>query len=362
MSARRVVLAAPCTTVEEGNPYIGQLYRQVGAHGYDVRPFSRRALLGRPEVIHVHWPEQLVRWSASGTTAWTDVVKVLGLLCLARLRGSQIVWTAHNLHPHDVTRPRLTGAYLRAFGALTSGVLSLSDAATRALEREHRWLARKQVRTVVHGHYRDLYPRQTSQTAARRGLGLAPQSRIILVLGQIRRYKQVPELIDRMESRNDPTLCLVVAGRVEDDELRQELLAASGPHTVLRLGHVPDAELPLLHAAADIVVLPYSGPSVLNSGAAILALSLARPVVVRRSEPMEELRDTVGADWVHLFDGGPEQALDVAAAVEPPRDETRPDLSALDWGRIGAQTCEFFDELVAAAPRGFWTGSRRRSD
>jgi beta-1,4-mannosyltransferase len=93
-----------------------------------------------------------------------------------------------------------------------------------------------------------------------------------------------------------------------------------------------DDELARVIRAADHVVLPYR--RVLNSGSALLALTLGRPVLLPRTPTFEALRTRLGAGWVSLFDA-PLQAAELAAAAVPA--EEAPDLSWCDWERVSEQ-------------------------
>jgi hypothetical protein len=66
-----------------------------------------------------------------------------------------------------------------------------------------------------------------------------------------------------------------------------------------RFGHVADEDICSLFDAADVVVLPYE--DVLNSGSAILALSLDKPVIAPLVGSFPDLQSMVGNDWVHLY-------------------------------------------------------------
>jgi beta-1,4-mannosyltransferase len=104
------------------------------------------------------------------------------------------------------------------------------------------------------------------------------------------------------------------------------------------------------HAAADVVVLPYDTRSALNSGALLLALSLDTPVVVADSPINRELRRQVGADWVHLFDGDPAEALAVAKRVAHARRAGRPDLDAFAWPAIAEATVQAYRDVLGLVP------------
>lgn len=84
MSGPRLkVLMSTGPLKDDDNPYLQQLVTGLSAY-CDVEPLSwRAALFSRPDVFHVHWPEQLYR--ANGW-AKTIVKRVLSAVLLARLR------------------------------------------------------------------------------------------------------------------------------------------------------------------------------------------------------------------------------------------------------------------------------------
>ena len=100
---------------------------------------------------------------------------------------------------------------------------------------------------------------------------------------------------------------------------------------------------------AELVVLPYR--TMHNSGAALLALSLERPVLVPANESTESLAREVGAGWVQTF--APPLAPGVLAravtVVRTTRRSPAPDLSARTWPAIADRHREAYDRAVRLA-------------
>jgi beta-1,4-mannosyltransferase len=91
--------------------------------------------------------------------------------------------------------------------------------------------------------------------------------------------------------------------------------------------------------------LPYR--SVLNSGAMLFALSRNRPVLAPNIGSLPELRETVGPDWVYLYEGEFNQSVlnDFIAWM---RKTKRGDMAPLDyysWSRIGQELGKFIESL-----------------
>jgi beta-1,4-mannosyltransferase len=341
--ARMRVLISPGADRMQ-NPYVRLLYGEMAKHCDEVAHFSSKALLfHRPDVVHVNWPEYLVRWRSLRLTLF-DIVKIIGLFWLARRRGTAVVWTGHNLEPHDVVRPLLWRAYFRLFRTQTDLLLSLGDGATQLLTRRYPSLARTPVVVVPHGHYRDVYPSRPDTQVARRSLGVDGYRPVLLVFGQIRTYKNVPKLVKAWARLAVPRPQLLVAGEPGRPELEAAIRseAAGHPDAHLLLRFVEDDEVPAFFAAADVVVAPYLKRSTLNSGVAILALSFGRPTVLTDTPANRDLQRLVGAEWVYLCDGTPRDAFRVALeAAATPRFGS-PDLAALDWKEVGVRTSDAY--------------------
>lgn len=316
--------------------------------GAQVAEFTpRRALSGRYDVWHVHWPDDFLS-IRSPVRAVGYVVAELVLMGLARLRGTRIVWTVHDLGPHESPHPWLEPLFWRAFVPMVDGFVTLSDHARDAAQAQFPALQRRPSAVVPHGHYRPAYPDPVPQIEARRVLDISPGAPVLAYVGRIRPYKNVPTLVRTFRAWDAPDARLLVAGNPSSDAVRRAVDdAAAGESRVrLDLRFVPDDEMPLVLGAADVVVLPYA--DILHSGSALLALSFDRPVLLPGDGAMPELRDAVGDVWVRTYDDlTPDVLCDAATwARETPRPDRAP-LDALDWDRLGRRTLALYERVVA---------------
>lgn len=342
------VLMSPGPDALTDNPSLLLLFSEVMQNGVKIRPYSKKKnLLSRPDVIHVHFPEWLIRW----TRPWLaplDVVAILGLLWLGRRRGAVLVWTGHDLEPHELTHPRLWRAYNRFFTSQVDLLISFSKGATSLLVERHSRLAGVPTVVVPHGHYRDYYTASPKAAILRKELKLDHRP-VLLCFGLIRSYKNVPDIIRAWRQLPEPRPQFVIAGRPIDTEIaeiiKQEAGDAKDVHLLLRFIH--DDEVPTIFAIADVVLMPYMARSALNSGVAHLALSLSRPAVLNDTPANRNLRDIFGAEWVWLCDGTPEDALRtalVAAATTRPKTL---DLDAINSKRLAAETLCAYSHAIA---------------
>lgn len=318
------------------NPYLVQLLRAIPS---DVRVLTfswRRALLARYDVLHLHWPENLLR---SRRLSRTAVRLVLGALLLARCYVTRvaIVQTLHNHAPHE-RRSFVERLLLRGFGRTTTRriALNVADATTYGAT------------LIRHGHYRDWYE-EYDVPPARPGQ--------LTYIGLIRTYKNVQHLVDVFCDLPGEDYRLMVAGNPDPVSLGDGLrVSAARDHRVeLRLGYAEESELADIIGHASLIVLPYTEMN--NSGAALLALSLGRPVLVPSAPSNTALALEVGEPWVQQYDGPLTTAVLHAALTEIPTDtRLRPDLSRREWGPAGAA----HRDVYAAAADAKRAGRRSR--
>lgn len=293
---------------KSGNPYIDLLCTGLQEAGVTVDQFNRRHLLDRYDIVHIHWPAALIRWKKA-PQAVIDVIKVIALLALARRRGSRVVWTAHDLSAHEKRFPFVYSVYERLFLGQVDIIISLTYAGIEPLRKAFPRIHNKPICVVPHGHYRDIHG-QIAETPqeSRKALALPPDDAVLLVFGQLRRYKGIDSMIRTFALMKLPNTQLLITGESKDDEHTAELqqLVAQTPNTSLRVERVAEEMVPRLLNTASVVLAPYIEGSSLNSGAALLSLSFNRPVVVRDTAVMRELCSEFGDSWIHLATNGQE--------------------------------------------------------
>ena len=320
------------------NPYKVQLIDSLPSDEVDARYFRwRTALLSRVDVLHLHWPEQLLRGSSRLGTYGKYALTTL-LLTRVRLGRTVIVRTVHNVRPHEAaSRPERW--LLARFDALTSVWVIMND--TTPTPDPSRTVL------IPHGHYRDWY---TTDPAAQ------PQRGLLLTFGLLRGYKGVEPFLKAFRSMpSDASLSLVVAGRPETAATGETIagLAADDSRIDVQLRFIDDDELTARIQRAEMIVLPYR--SMHNSGSALLALSLNRPIIVPSTSATEKLVEEFGAAWVITYEGDLDEAT-LGAAIEAVRSRARSadgvDMSARDWSALGRRLAAVYHEAFARRREG----------
>ncbi len=273
-----------------------------------------RAILGRYDLFHLHWPEALV---GHGRGVRLLASTLLSRLLRLRLRLARVpvVYTLHNREPHEAMSPRQLRDR-RAFERLAAIEIHLVPEPDRVTAAE--------AVAIPHGSYVEPH-------------GAHPRSERVpgraLFFGLIRPYKGIEELLDAFAAVDEDGATLRLVGKPMDPALADAIAQQDDARISHRFGFIPDRELVAEVTAAQLVVLPYR--RLHSSGAALVALSLGRPVLIPDSVTGRALRDEVGSDWVQLFEG-PLTAAALAGALAatrtPPADA--PDLSARTWRAV----------------------------
>ena len=318
------------------NPYNSLLMDSVAAlPNTKVLTFSwRRALFGKYDLFHVHWPEILV----TGHSWWKQLVRqALFVVLLIRLRllRRPLVRTFHNLELPQGISPLQT-ALLRWAERWTTFWIVINTTTELPANRPHA--------VALHGHYRDWYSRYPSLEATPGRFGF---------FGGVRRYKNAVGLVRALRQCDDPALSLRICGRPSSQALADELRDAAGddPRIELVLQFIDDPALVAHATSSELVVLPY--PEMHNSGSVFAALSLDRPVLVPDNEVNRRLATEVGQQWVIRYQGELSSAhlLSALAAVREIPAGSRPDLSQRDWPLIAGQHLAAYLKALALAHR-----------
>ncbi len=306
---------------------------------------------GRAPVVHLHWTHNYLGQRADGSSA--RFARVRGALFLGQLRilralGVRIVWTVHNLGHHDGAGTAGPNARVhRRLVSLSDAVICHCQAALEAVTVTYGIRARDRARlhVIPHGNYVNVYGPSRTRDDARRSLGMPLDARVLLFVGAVRAYKGLAALAATFRDVQGPNLRLVIAGKPATQADAQELTAAAAvdARMDLRLGFVPDDELPVLLGAADAVVLPFR--DILTSGSAILAMSYGRAVI---APSLGCLPETLDPDAAILYDplvpDALKQALELALDADLDAMGAHAQLLAeqLAWGPIAAATAELY--------------------
>ncbi len=280
-----------------GNSYLDCFYPPIEALGVEVceGEFSGRWLLRNlrnTDYIHLHWPSGFYH-ASKRRKCFRGFALFLFFLTLVRWRGARLIWTIHNLYPHDrCLVPQLDILARQLLVKLGSRFFIHGPSARTQVLREFPKLAERTV-MIEHGHWVDYYPNTIPQGTARSRLGLTDTEFVFLFIGLCKPYKNLESLIQAFEQLpGNPVL--VIAGKFQDPTyevaIRDAIRAAarrSENRILLHSGFVRHEDMQIYLGACNVLVAPYN--EVLSSGSAILGLSFGRPVIAPAIGSLKDL-------------------------------------------------------------------------
>jgi glycosyltransferase involved in cell wall biosynthesis len=209
--------------------------------------------------------------------SWITLVKFVFKVITARILGYRLIWTLHNLLPHEREYPlidQMAGFILAHFA--NSIIALCEEGRSQLIQKYHR---SNNVITGYLGHYIGIYPDRISRSEARSKLNLSEDLLVFIFFGSIRMYKGIEELIASFHKLPDENIRLLVCGQPIDDEYKSKIqsLGESDHRIITRLCWIPDDQLQYYFKAADIAILPFL--NVLTSSSIINAYSFGLPVI-----------------------------------------------------------------------------------
>lgn len=345
------------------NPYQRLLYGELSSLGIEVIATARLEVgwlwraRGEVAILHFHWPQSYWRHGRGpvrlrGPLSYLKLALFAIRLLVARALGYRIVWTIHQVYPHEVTSRRLDRLGARVLARLSHARLAHDESTRRSAVAE---LGRAAADTAVvpHGSYIGVYPEGRPRSVVRDELGVPDEAVVFLCFGHVRAYKDVEFLLDAFRAAELPDAALVIAGSIGDDGAADYVQRAAADDARIRplLTFVPDDRVAELFAAADAAVVARNDGG--TSASIVLGLSLGVPVIAARRAAYEAALDDERAGW--LFEPGDQaslsDALERAAAVDSPAREAkgRAGLSRageLRWPAIARRTAA----LMRGAP------------
>jgi len=238
------------------------------------------------QIIHIHWTYSFSRSSGAlrGHLArwWFGI-----FLKVARAAGLKIVWTAHNVLPHE--------AVFDDDHAARASLISSCDAIIALSPHGADELARlfgvKDVAIIPHGPM-EIATSAVGRESSRKTLDVM-QRPCFSFLGNLRAYKGISTLIAAAKDLG-PSVAVRIAGRGDTDYVEQlisEIASANAEGADIQISArwQSESEMADLLAASDFCVFPFTETD--NSGSVLLALAAGVPVIIPDIESLRHIEN-----------------------------------------------------------------------
>ncbi|WP_368490076.1 glycosyltransferase [Clostridium sp. BJN0013] len=289
------------------NSYIDMITNVLGNNGVEIinKKYQSKsakflssflAIIKGTEIYHFNWIENKASFNSlknriicEGIFLWLRFIK---------FTGGKLVWTMHNKESHFSEREKDRTFYkefLAKFIPMVDMVLVHASETKDFLIKDYNYPA-SQICFVPHGSY------ISDDLKEVKLLPRTPQF-TVLAFGMVNRYKNIPLLIRAFRKANIPDAKLVICGKCSKEEagLAEEIQSELDgcDNVVYDNRFIPDDEVHTIFEKSDIAVLPYDKGSMINSGAAIMAFSQSKPIIVSRFGFMKDIEDR---DFVYCYD------------------------------------------------------------
>jgi glycosyltransferase involved in cell wall biosynthesis len=301
----------------------------------------------RVHILHFHWLSGLYM-----NRFLTPISLTTFLLRInqAQQMGYKIIWTAHNILPHELPFPPMH-RFVREFVMRKANAV-ITHCEYGKSQLLYRFPRTKRVFVIPHGNYDGIHPITKSQAQARSALEIMSRNFVYLLIGNISPYKGVDTFIDAFQDSADPEDVVIIAGRNRAPKLVAHLeeLAATDQRIRIFPGFIPEDKMQLYLQAADVAFFAFD--EILTSGTVILALTHGLPVVAPAMGCLPEL---INSNAGLLYSQGQPDAIRKAIKeiknmdLPSMRQAARQIADQLRWSDIAEQTINVyrscFDQL-----------------
>ena len=274
-------------------------------------------------ILHLHWVNGVLHGATGPEDIATRLATFTGRLDRAIAAGVRVVWTVHNVLPHD-TPFEAADTELRRIIVERAVMVHVLAASTPELAAEHYLIPPEKVVHVPLPSFRGAYPDIVGRAAARFALGLRPDAFALLLLGGMRPHKGFDTLLEAFDlaAAQEPRLHLIVAGPPAPFPVIEAFLerAVDDPRITLHARWIPSEDMQLFFRAADVAILPYH--RTLNSASLMTALAFDLPAI---APPVGGIAETIEPVLSVTFEPGNARSLAAAilASRDLPPDEVR---------------------------------------
>lgn len=311
------------TPVARVNPYQALCYKKFPDEGIIAAPVLQPAkfldlqnfsLSPQTKTLHLHWNSWMTQGMEDPERARTLGLGMAGRLQRLQKNGFNIVWTVHNVYPHDAMHIDVELEVQQRI-ADTADILHVMSPATGDAMKGITEFDSSKILVSPHPSYRGAYPDYVSNEEARAALGIHGDEIVFIVFGALKAYKGLHRTLDAFDllvARN-PTqrFRIIFAGKADSSPEVQEFVARAYVHPLVLIenSNVSTDKVQYFMRAADVGVVHYARS--LNSGAALLYGAFDLPVV---ASPTPTFKSELHADSTVFVAG--ELASDLAEAMK----------------------------------------------
>ncbi|MEE3410069.1 MAG: glycosyltransferase [Treponema sp.] len=225
-----------------------------------------------------------------------EYLKKILKLFLFRVFRKKVFWVVHNRAPHQSKNGRskvdeYSRRLMKALLKRSYKIIVLCDETSSVLQdlSGRMDLYESKIVKIPHPNYIGAYEESKSTAACP---SINNRKVKFLFIGAVKPYKNIDLLVDCFNQLDGKNAQLLICGKCYDSNYEAELKSKiTNPNIRCDFRFVPDQDLVQLICQNDILILPYSMASSLNSGTIILAFSNHKTVISPLIGTLKEYKD-----------------------------------------------------------------------
>lgn len=310
------------TPVARVNPYQALTYKSFASEGIIAAPVLQPAkfldlqnfpLNPLTKTLHLHWNSWMTQGMEDPQRARSMGMGMANRLSRLQKSGFNIMWTAHNVYPHDALHVDVELEIQQCIADTADIIHVMSKGTVEAMEGITN-IDTSKVLVSPHPSYKSAYPDYVTREDARAALGIHGDEIVFVVFGALKAYKglgRTLEAFDILVSEHPKRrFRLIFAGKSDSSMEVENFLAKANvhPRVLVEDSNVPSDKVQYFMRASDFGIVHYARS--LNSGAALLYGAFDLPIIASSTPTF---KSELHAESTVFVNG--DQSVDLAEAM-----------------------------------------------
>ena len=252
------------------NKYVFNIYPD----SFDVKNLDiKNIFFSKSKIVHFHWPESFLN-EKRFLIFYMKFLYTFMILFIIKLKKMKIIWTVHNLQPHDNNHSSLvTRSFYDFFIRKVDGFIFLSNTSKKKFEEKFILLKQNELAVIKH----PLYSYNKEYDSNRVSLNPFESNKFFLMFGNFRPYKNLKEFLHLI---SDTKINIFFAGKFYEKTDLEFIKSISKKNRHIRFLNrsLEQEELNELIENSKGVLIPYKIP--LNSGVIFHSISLRKRLLI----------------------------------------------------------------------------------
>ena len=232
----------------------------------------------KPQYIHFDWINSYYIRRTRWITYLLLPVFIFQIIFIKYFTKTNMVWTLHNILPHNSNYPSIDIVVRSFFINKCSWVRVFSKYTIKTVSKKLN-LNKVKFKILPEGDYISSYKNDLTKEKSREILGLDNNEKVLLFLGFIRPYKGLEKLIKIFNSLDLNQTKLIIAGLAKDNSYIENLKNIENPKNQILFfdKFIENDDLQIYFNASDAVILPFD--NIENSGSVIMAMGFSKAII-----------------------------------------------------------------------------------